>query len=210
MRTSRTSIALIALCATALTGGVASAAAKAAPVCNLVTDPAGDANGFVVTGTPLPSDSALDILSGDVASDAKTLTGVIRLADVGADSTSPLGRTYYVNFSINGTKVFLDAVIDQSGAATYNYGDFTGTNGRKTLGPVSGVIDAAKKEIRITAPANSWSVPAKPGVMITDLDLLAQRFIGTSTTGGLTPTADEAKGTTAYKAGARSCVVPGK
>jgi hypothetical protein len=208
----RKPLVLLAVCAA--TVGLASpsfAAAKAAPACNLVTDPAGDATGFVVTGTPLPNDPQLDILGGDIASDKKLLTGVIRLAAVGDDQTSPLGRTYYVNFTINGTKVFLDAVIDNAGAVTYNAGDFTGTNaGRKTLGPVSGVMDTAKKEIRITAPVNTWPDAAKPGVAIAGLDLLGQRYFGTPTTGGATPTADEATSAATYKAGSPSCVVPGK
>jgi hypothetical protein len=198
------------LCASALAGGSA-LAAPAKVSCNLVSDPAGDATGFVVTGTPLPNDPQLDIVGGDIASNAKVLTGVIRLAAVGADQTSPLGRTYYVNFTINGTKVFLDAVIDNAGAVTYNAGDFTGTNsGRKTIGEVSGVMDAAKKEIRISAPISTCPDSAKPGATIAGLNLLGQRYFGTPTTGGATPTADDATSAAVYKAGTRSCVVPGK
>jgi hypothetical protein len=206
---SRALLTAAALAGSVLAAGAATAAPKAA--CNLVADPAGDATGFVVTGLPLPNDDALDIVSGDVASNKKLLTGVIRLASMGPDSSSPTGRTYYVNFTINGTKVFLDAIVGSDGAVTFNAGDFTGASGgRKTLGPVSGVVDATKKEIRITAPVGSWPDSAKPGAKIGGLDLLAQRFIGTTTTGGATPTADEARSDVVYVAGAKSCVVPGK
>jgi hypothetical protein len=198
-----------ALAGPVLLAGAATAGPKAA--CNLVADPAGDATGFVVTGLPLPNDDALDIVSGDVASNKKLLTGVIRLASMAADSSSPTGRTYYVNFTINGTKAFLDAIVASDGSVTFNAGDFTGTNnGRKTLGAVEGVVDPAKKEIRITAPAGTWTESAKPGAKIAGLDLLAQRFIGTTTTGGVTPTADEAKSDAVYVAGSASCVTPGK
>jgi hypothetical protein len=206
---NRALLAAAAVAGSVLAAGAATAGPKAS--CRLVADPAGDATGFVVTGLPLPNDEALDIVSGDVASNSKKLTGVIRLASMAPDSTSPTGRTYYVNFTINGTKVFLDAVVASDGSVTFNAGDFTGaSSGRNTLGPVDGVVDAAKKEIRITAPISTWPDSAKPGAKIGGLDVLAQRFIGTPTTGGATPTADEAKSDAVYTAGAPSCVVPGK
>jgi hypothetical protein len=200
---------VIALSTAAVGVGAATAAPKAS--CNLVTDPAGDATGFVVTGLPLPNDATLDILSGDIASNAKVVTGVLRMAAMGSDSTAPLGRTYYLNFTINGTKVFLSAVLDADGAATFKAGDFTGTNsGRKTIGEVSGVVDVAKKEIRITASTKTWPDTIKPGTKLGGLNPLAQRYFGTSTTGGATPTADDATSEAVYTGGAPSCVVPGK
>jgi hypothetical protein len=213
MRASRPALAL-ALTAVFVSAGVAGAAVKkpvAKPVCNLVTDAAGDANGFLVTGLPgVPSDKNLDILSADIASDAKNVTAVIRLAAVGADSTSPTGGAVYFNFSIGDTKVFVDALLSGS-SATFNAGDFTGTNGgRHTIGAVTGSIDTATNAIHITAPANTWSNVVKAGTKLNTFDVLAQRYIGANAVGGVTPTADEAMSDKVYTGGAKSCVVPGK
>jgi hypothetical protein len=207
--------AACAVVALSLVGaGAASAATKPKPVCNLVTDAQGDANGFVVTDTGLPvppSDDYLDIVSADIASDAKTVTAALRLKAVGADSMAPTGSTYYFNFTISGTQVFLTAKTDGT-AWTYSFGDFTGdAGGRNTLGDATGVIDAAKKEIRITASTKAWPDAIKTGkTKLAGFNALAQRFIGTDLTGGATPTADEASSSKAYLAGASSCVRPGK
>jgi hypothetical protein len=212
MRVSRPAVAL-ALAASFVSAGVASAAVKkpaAKPVCNLVTDAAGDATGFIVTGTPLPNDAVRDILSADVASDASNVTAVVRLAAIGADSTSPTGGAVYFNFSIGDTKVFLTATLTGS-TATYAAGDFTGANGgRHTIGPVTGLIDPATKSIHITAPANTWSETVKVGTKLNTFDVLAQRYIGTAPAGGVTPTADEATSDKVYTGGQKSCVTPGK
>jgi len=210
-----------AVCATLAASLVVAGAATAAtkpkpkPVCNLVTDANGDANGFFVTDTGLPvppSDDYLDVVSADIASDAKTVTAAIRPKAVGADPMAPTGSAYYFNFSIGGTPVYLTAQTDGSGAWTYNYGDFAGEGGtRNDLGTATGVVDAAKKEIRITASVKSWADPIKAGATkLTDLNVLAQRFIGVSGVGGATPSADEATSAKVYLAGAASCVKPGK
>lgn len=189
--------------------GSAGAAVKKPPVCNLVTDPAGDANGFVVTGTPLPSDDFLDIVSADIASDAKNLTAVIRLKAVGADSTAPTGGTVYFNFTIGDSKSYVAAVLDGKGGATFSAGDFTGTPGRKQLAEATGFVDAKTKEIHITAPANTWSASIKSGVKLSALGVLAQRYIGGAGV-GFTPTADDSVSEKIYTAGTKSCVTPGK
>lgn len=213
MRASRPALAL-ALAASFVSAGAASAAVRKPapkPVCNLVVDAAGDANGFLVTGLPaVPSDKNLDILSADVASDATNVTAVIRLAAVGADSTSPTGGAVYFNFSIGDTKVFVDALLSGS-SATFNAGDFSGTNGtRHTIGPATGFIDVATKSIHITAPANTWTDVVKAGSKLNTFNVLAQRYIGTAPAGGVTPTADDATSDKVYTGGAKSCVTPGK
>ena len=202
----------LALASTVAAAGTASAAAKPRPkpVCHVVTDPAGDATGFLVTSSPLPSDDHLDILSADIASDAKNVTAVIRLKAVGADSTSPTGGTVYFNFSIAATKVFLAAVLDGA-TATYEAGDFTGPSGqRHRVADATGFIDPKTSSIHITTPANTFSSTIKKGTKLNTFDVLAQRYIGSSAAGGVTPTADEATADKVVVAGTPSCVTPGR
>ncbi|MCU1603463.1 MAG: hypothetical protein JWO22_4172 [Frankiales bacterium] len=189
--------------------GTAGAASKPKPACNLVTDAAGDATGFLVaSSTPLPSDVNLDILSADVASDAKKVTAVIRTAAIGSDSTSPTGDIYYQNFAVDGTKYYLEALVTGT-TGTLSYGDFSGTGGtRKNLGPADGVVDAAGKTVHVTVPVSAVGI--KNGKSVIDgLDSLAQRYVNLAVV-GITPTADEATSDKTYKTGTPSCVTPGK
>lgn len=189
--------------------GTAGAATKTKPVCNLVTDPAGDANGFVLTGTPLPSDDNLDILSADIASNTKKVTALVRLKALGTDATAPTGGTIYFNFAFGDEKAYLSAVLDGKGGASFTAGHATGTPAqRHSLGGADGFVDTAAHTVRITAPINMWDTPIAKGTKLSTFDVLAQRFLGTTTTGGATPTADEATSTAVYTAGAVSCVVP--
>src|SRR3982751_4828473 len=96
----------VALLATSLlvTGGIGAASTASAkpakakavkPVCNLVQDAKGDAG-----ANNIPGADGDDIVSADVASDATTLTGVIRLAALQAnDPQAPFGRNYSVLFT---------------------------------------------------------------------------------------------------------------
>lgn len=205
----------LAVCASVVAGGAAVAAPKkpaVKPACNLVVDVKGDGTGFVFTDASyLPNDANLDLISGDIASNAKTVTAVIRTdALTLSDSSSPTGRAYYANFTVGEVALHLSAALDGSGEATYSAG-FTETR-RKSLGEATGVIDVAKKEIRISAPLSIFAEKAaiKPGTKITDLNLLAQRYVGNRSVGGVTPSADAAEGGKTYVAGAPSCVAVGK
>ena len=207
MKLARPAVALAVGAALAF-AGTAGAAAKPKPVCNLVTDKAGDATGFLVaSSTPMPTDANLDILSADVASDAKKLTAVIRVAKLGADSTSPTGDIYYQNFSVGGTKYYLEALVTGT-KGSYSLGDFSGTGGtRHNIEDATGKLDLAHNAVHITVPASSVGAKAGKSV-IGDLDTLAQRYVNLVAV-GITPTADEATSPRTYKAGALSCVKPG-
>lgn len=187
-------------------------AVKAKPMCHQITDPAGDATGALVNG-PLGSsnDDYLDILGADVASDGKALTAVIRLKAVGADSTSLTGSRIYFNFSTGGQKLFVAAILDGKGGATYSAGDFNGTAGaRHTISAVTGSMSTTAKEIHITAPASTWPVPIKSGVTLDSLGVLAARFYGANAIRGVTSAVDDAATTATYTVGAKSCVTPGR
>lgn len=189
-------------------------APKPKPVCNLVTDAKGDGTGFVLTDMNyLPNDPQLDIVSGDVASDGKTITGVLRLADLQAsDSSAPTGRTYYVNFGVGDVELNLSAAVDADGSATYAAG-FQDTASRARLGDATGVLDLVKKEVRIHAPLSVFGekAPMKVGSKLDYVEGLAQRYVGNRTAGrGVTPSADATEPGLGYTIGAPSCVVPGK
>jgi hypothetical protein len=210
MRVTRAA-ALLSLSSLVLTCGVAGAAAKKPvpkPVCNLVLDDAGDAS---VLG-PDPSDSSLDILSADVASDAKSFTAVLRVKSVSAGSLAATGRNYYVQITTPSypNPIYFSYETDPTGAY-YNWGELApGTGGVGTYtskGTATGSIVPAKNEIHITVPVAELRLLAnlKPGTKVSS--------VHANTTAAfvvLVSTVDEADSSKAYIAGAKSCVVPGK
>ena len=206
--------AVLALAASVVAGGAAVAAPKAKPACNLFTDQAGDGTGFLLTDQNyLPNDPQLDILSGDVASDGKRITAVLRLSALDkTDSNAPTGRTYYVNFGIADVELNLSAAVDSDGATTFQAG-YQDTASRAGLGAVTGVLDTAKKEVRITAPLSIFAekLPLKAGTKLEYVEGLAQRYVGNRTAGrGVTPSADATDPGSSYTIGAPSCVAVGK
>lgn len=213
MRTSLRPVLAIGLVAVvALAGGATAAPAKA--VCNLMTDPKGDAS-FLDT---LPNDPSLDIVSADVATDARTLTGVVRVDKLASVSpTSPLGRGYYVMFNAPKVEspIYLNAEITPDRTA-FEWGTLEtlpSGSGRYTLrGQATGVVDAATSELRISVPLKDVAAVAKlsPGARLSALTASATSLIGTSVSGGLVATVDDAAGSKVYVSGTRSCVVPGK
>src|SRR3954451_18472307 len=70
---------------------------KAKPACKLVTDGSGDAKGTGTAVTTPSSDANLDIITADIATNATTLTGVLRVSKPSAsDSMAPTGWEYQV------------------------------------------------------------------------------------------------------------------
>lgn len=230
--------ATVALLATSLLvggAGIASAApakpkpAAAAPVCNLVADPKGDAkyNG-------VPGAAGDDIVSADVASDATTITGVLRLAGLSAsDPNAPFGRGYFVLFSApsSADQLFVSArTYPQGTKFVYGYQGVdpnSGINTSYTLGDATGVVDTAKGEIRISAPVKGLVDGAKAklasGVTLKALAATSYRIVGQGFVpsqspapgaprvplgGFLLPFDDAAGGK--YVMGAPSCVAVGK
>jgi hypothetical protein len=135
-------------------GVVASASAKsAAPVCNLLTDAKGDGAGFV------DSSAGLDIVTADVASDAKNVTAVVRLAAAppsAGDPNAPEGASYYVEWTAKdaANPVFLTAGSDATGAFSYAMGDVqpSPTGGQlfqNSTGVVTGHVDGSTITITV-------------------------------------------------------------
>ena len=208
----RTVLATSLVAAVALGGGATAAPAK--PACNLMTDPKGDAS-FLDT---LPNDRSLDIVSADVATDAKTLTGVVRVdAFSGVSPTSPLGRGYYVLFNAPKAEfpIYLNVQITPD-LTSFEWGTRetlpSGSGRYVEQGTATGVVDTAKNELRISVPLKDVAAVTKltPGTKLTALTANSTSLIGTSRTPSLVATVDDAAGTKPYVVGTKSCVVPGK
>ena len=206
----------LALCAGLAGGlGLTSASAAAKPVCNLLTDPKGDATGDAGAA----NDPVMDIISADVASNAKKITAVLRVQKLAATSVNyPLGISWRVNFVIGDTTYTMSAISDRSGlAAQTSYADPTTKQGTIARAPTTVVLDTAKSEVRITASAVAFGdrVNVKPGTLVTGLGALTVGIFQLPTNpvvnGNLSyTTADTATGGKDCLAGTASCVVVGK
>ncbi len=201
--------------------GAATAAPKKAkpkpkaapPVCNLIVDDKGDDGGL------FPHAETLDILTADIASNAKTVTAVLRLAKVAnSDSnTAPTGRAWYLEFFVpNGdAALWLGAQMTPTAGKVFRYGWVDGSI-RRTLGTVDGVFDEKKSEIRVSAPVGIWAErgSVKAGSKLTGLSAASYNFVGaiapTGNGGGLLSPGDTAETSKTYTAGAPSCVAVGK
>ena len=192
--------------------GTSGAATK--PVCNLMVDDKGDAQ-FLGEA---PNDPNLDITGADIASDKQTVTAVLRLASFATtDPQSPLGRGYYVLFSAPGLDfpIYFNMQITPD-LTRYAWGDLetlaTGSGSYVKKGVATGSLDAAKGEIHISVPMADLNTLVKvtKGTKLSNLTASATAVLGTSASGGLVSTVDDATSSTFYTAGAPSCVTPGK
>lgn len=229
-------LALVPIAAlVALVAPAAIAAPKAAPACNTITDPAGDTFALRTQDAPPaggpqygPQDDSLDVISGDLASNGKVVTAVIRIKKLSRTvQTSPTGLTASLGFLIGGsnTVVRLYAVLatgqtdrfDVSATAS----DAVPNTPSTYVGEGTGVVDLAKNEVRITAPAALLAPygALKAGTPLFPNDAesatVARGVPAITSTPGQPmttrgPFADIAIGGKAIKVGARSCVVPGK
>lgn len=199
----------VLLAGTLLVSGTAAAAAPASVSsgCPLLVDARDDATGAGSVGVSLPNDPHLDVVSADLDTHGGTVTGVIRLTELGAvDPLAPTGRTYYLNFSAPGAELYLSAAVHPIGEVLYRAG--VRDSARRTLSTVSGTLDTARAELRITAPVTAFGPYAKrlsPGRVLQRIDVLTQRLVATPQTGGVTLTADAATTGRTHVVGSRGC-----
>jgi hypothetical protein len=196
---------------------------KPKPVCNLVTDPAGDANDApLVGGVPVgSSDNAYDITSIDVASNLTTVTGVVRVKKLAkTSSSSPTGIHWTVALTIGTTHFLLSANEETTGTngAELDTSD-PSTNTYNKIADAKAVFDPARNEVRISAAVRDFTETIKVGKsVLSGLGGTAGRVYGvkdvTGSFGGDLVTGqdatDTAAGTKTYVAGTLSCVTPGK
>jgi hypothetical protein len=186
---------------------------QAAP-CNAIVDRAGDAQDAV------GPNSSLDILSADLASDATTVTAVLRVKQLDETSpTTPQSRSYYLLFSTKSpvTRMFLVATLHQGGVARYAWGTVAPVDplgvltyyddGQGVLNQATGFLDTAKHEIHVSALVSDLAAKGsvKPGSRLSKLQ--ADSFYSV---GNLIFEADTAQAKGDYVAGSPSCVTPGK
>jgi hypothetical protein len=229
-------IPLVALAAlTAPSASAATKPAKVKPTCNTIADAKGDTFAARTQDAPPaggpaygPQEDGLDITSGDLASDGKVVTAVVRIAKLSRSiALSPTGITSGVEFVIGSSDslVRLQAVLvtgqpDRFEVTTIA-GDALPNTPSTYVGAVTGAVDLAKNEIRISAPAALLAPygTVKPGVKLFPNDAqsaTASRGVpAITTTAGQPattrgPFADVAIGGAAVVVGAPSCVVPGK
>jgi hypothetical protein len=191
----RAVLAAAALFGSVLAAGAATAAPKAAPVCNLVTDDKGD--GSVIA---TPNSKALDVVSADIATGAERVTAVIRVDGITSDPATTLGVEYKINFTVGGMSQFLRYQNSTGLGETYDYGDQSGANaGSTSKGTADGAIDAAKGTVTISAPKSDFA-GLKGGVATA---IVARSY---ASAGAVFETADTATGTRPYKDLTPSCL----
>jgi hypothetical protein len=203
----------LAVVVAATVGGVAFAAPKApapAPVCNLLTDPKGDA--YPTSSAPAgPSDDVLDVVSADVATAGKKMTVVFRMAKAAkSTSTAPTGYHLVFDFTAPGAAnpLYVQYFTGNAGLPeSYDFGYNDPVNGLTSLGKADGVVDTAKNEIRVTLPVNGFAdhAPLKVGDKLSGITVESTRDLVV-----LLPYADKAATDKTYAVGAPSCVVVGK
>ena len=156
-----------------------------------VDDPAGDATGFDLLGTPeaestpRPSDAELDILGMSWTSDAKELKLALRLATIGHPVGSA-GFTYRLNFTHGGVGYhFLHQVLGPPDAQTVSF-VFRNDDGTAIECRCSGKIDGKTSTWHVTAEIASigkaikanGGQPIGPGTKFTNLAGSTDRILG--------------------------------
>jgi hypothetical protein len=193
---------VLAVVAALLTSGWAADAAvdrktRVKKICKLVKDTKGDAKRVGTNGLATPSsDANLDILTADVATNATTITAVIRLAGLTKDDNmAPTGRQYALQFQVGNRAAVIDAVLDPTGTTYY------GGDGR-------GVVDYKYKQVRISVPLTKLDVTIRPGTALKNVSATTFR-VGAQGSVAL-GIADGASTTKTYVAGTPTCVKVGR
>lgn len=191
--------------------------------CGLVTDPRGDTGRLVPSvENQLPNDD-LDIVSADVGTDKRTVTVVVRTVAVSQVApASPTGRVYGFRFTVGRDRYQMIAAITPdavtSEVSRRGPGDFYNPIGNGTA-----VVDAAAREIRVSAPIGMFRTPLTTlatGSRLTGLEAFTSRRVGDGGVAVRLPVnrvasmgawgedlaADEATSTATYVAGTPSCV----
>lgn len=180
------------------------------PVCNLITDPKGDA------ALGVSNDDALDLLSVDFGADAKKFTVVARVAKASLKSSVlPAGSIKVTTyFTLGETKYFVTVLSDGT-AVSGNFGT-QGTGSNTILTFPEGKIDPATNELRITVPAIDFPGPYKTGLEVSAITTFASAAvvkIATPVVNGSTggrAVDDAANPDKSYKIGNKTCVTIGK
>jgi hypothetical protein len=172
--------------AAAATACLALAAPARATACPLLSDPPGDA--FLAGPVPSP---AVDVVSGDVASDATNVVAVLRVASLtGPDAV--LRGQWFFEWRIAGVQHYVQLTRDAAGR-------YTSLHERDGVywAPPAFAVDTATGTITWTMPRSEVPDLASPGATF---DTLAAATIGP------VGFADSATSTATYADGSPGCV----
>ena len=220
MRLARPALALAVVSSLAAAGVASAAVAKPKPVCNLLTDVAGDAPTNIATDA---QDDAFDITSADVATDKNSVTAVLRVKALKATSSnSPEGIVWSVSFDAEGVTFQMSAHAGPTGSMVYDT-SYSSTLGGSIYGKgTTGALDTTANEVRITAPLRLLEEQAviKKGTKITNITAATAHEIAVPDSTGLSGgdmlltyphySVDDAEGGKDYVGESASCVVVGK
>lgn len=236
-------IVVASLAVSVALGGVAGAAAKPKPkpkpVCDVVKAYAGDARFDPTSGllaNNAPYDPNGDILSADIASDAKYVTAVVRVKSLATpDTTYPGAHFYLVQWIVPGhsAPVYLAGTVDPNPEAgtiygpQFVFGDVGGVGGAIQYfniaqgAHVVGHVNTAAKTITMSVPISQLTGYGsyKPGTHFSEIAASSQAVsngpvlpknvtdLGGSIGWGWQEESDTALKD--YIAGTPSCVKPG-
>jgi hypothetical protein len=207
----RAALAMGALLATGVAGYAD--AAKPKPLCKAFTDDKGDVVFAQASNETAYEDEALDLVSADLGSNAKTITAAIRVAKLAVPASTSAATVYELRFSLpaGDPQFVLWANVPGSGPATFGVGTVGDPSGQAAVdlatstGTATGVVDVAKSEIRISAPLSAIE-GAKNGLKVSIDQVVAKRGVPTQYYGRF---ADDGTGGKRYTLGSLSCVKPG-
>jgi hypothetical protein len=203
----------VLLVTSVVAGGAPNAAPKKKPVppiCNQIVDPKADATAGALSTSNEPS---WDVVSADIAADAKMLTTVIRVDKLTkSTSADPLGSQWRFDFFVGETNLYTQATSTPFGDKfVVGYTDTT-SHSLANSG-ATGVFDDVKNEVRVSVPLSAYVAQAKitPGTKLTQLAAQAGDYVNTA---GGSPSgsfaADDAVGSKPYATGTATCVAVGK
>lgn len=227
----------LALLATVLATVLAAPAAGAKPaqVCRIVTDERGDTRAFVfVPSSPATAEPALDIVSADVATDARHVTVAVRVAELTLpDERLPRGARYSVYFKVGPDEAdwfVLHARAAHGGrqSALYRLTPLptvvtpvvlvSGWEEHYVDTETKATYDFARDEVRVSAPVGAFApfVAIKRGMRIKEINAITWHDqtlyvdpVLTSGHDGERDASDVATAPKPYVAGTPSCLRPG-
>jgi hypothetical protein len=193
------------ICAAAVVAAAVFTTPAHATVCNLVTDPTGDAGiGFVKL--PAAAGRHVDIVSADVASDATWVTTVVRLADL---DTTVSSSSYWFTWWVDGAEFTTKVTHTPAGDTTevLVYVPFQGSPLDPFLLriPGTGTVDVANDEVRVSVRVADMA----PYATVTTGDTFQYLEAKSAFHAGGGLIVDTTHFDSTYTAGDPSCVIPG-
>jgi hypothetical protein len=206
---------LLIVAALLVAGTATTAHAAPAQACRLVQDAAGDASDQL-NGTHVgPDEADLDIVSADIASNATTITTVVRVQHLGTALEAAGRRNLYRFFFHVGNReqnvvTLATRSVDGEKFAAIVPTEGTDVPGTDTEIAATGVFDVAHDEVRVSLPVKTanWNRRLPRGVQLTQLVAGTYRGVGAEAAGGAdaSTSIDWAGNGHSYVAGTPSCV----